>query len=123
MRRIARERSLLDRRFFVVVPAEEQPAAGLPGLAALALPPRRRRAEGELAEEGLARAESTLSGRCSEVTSGLAAFGVPARRLGGDEIAALWRSALGGGHAAGSAASEWAPVVRGDWQGGEDGGA
>ena len=92
VRRIARERTLLDRRFFVVLPADVDAA---PGRAAPGWPwrrgPRARR------QSDLARARRTLALRSGEVAQGLSSFGVSTRRLGAGELAALWRAALGGG--------------------------
>ncbi len=45
----------------------------------------------------MARSRRTLSFRCAEVMRGLGSFGVPAHRLGGDELVALWRDTLAGG--------------------------
>ena len=114
VRRIARERTLLDRRFFVVVPAgtdeaRGRDAPGWPSLGRLLRPgvqsPRQ--------QSDLARARRTLSFRCGEVEQGLGSFGVSTRRLGGGELAALWRDVLGGvsGGTAGREALVAAPVV------------
>ena len=109
VRRIARERTLLDRRFYVVLPAEMDAA---PGRAAPGWPWRRGlQAQGQ---SNLARARRTLSFRCGEVAQGLGSFGVSTRRLGGEELAALWRATLGGvatGGTAGREALFAAPVV------------
>ena len=114
VRRIARERTLLDRRFFVVVPAEVDAAPGraAPGWPRLGWPGRRGlQAQGQ---SDLARARRTLAFRCGEVAQGLGSFGVSTRRLGGEELAALWRATLGGvatGGTAGREALVAAPVV------------
>ncbi len=108
VRRIARERTLLDRRFYVVVPADVDAA---PGQAAPGWPWRRGlQAQGQ---SDLARARRTLSFRSGEVAQGLGSFGVSTRRLGGEELAALWRAALGGatGGTAGREALVATPVV------------
>lgn len=91
VRRIARERTLLDRRFFVVVPAGMDGAFERRGVA---LPWRRSPRQGRLRADLMA-ARRRLSFRCSEVTQGLGAFGVITRRLDGEELAALWRETLG----------------------------
>ena len=100
VRRIARERTLLDRRFFVVLPAEVdaapgRAAPGWPGLGRLLRPGTQSPRQ----QSDLARARRTLSFRCGEVAQGLGSFGVSTRRLGGEELAALWRATLGGGAA------------------------
>ena len=96
VRRIARERTLLDRRIHVVVPAGAD-GARVPGGPAWRdlLRPRRHAGTGD----DLARARRTLAVRCGEVERGLGAFGVACRRLHGEELAALWRAAVGGGEA------------------------
>ena len=97
VRRIARERTLLDRRIHVVVPAEPQGARGPahPAWRDL-LRPRRRGAGAGRPSDDLARARRTLAFRCDEVERGLGALGVACRRLHGEELAELWRSAVGG---------------------------
>ena len=91
VRCIARERTLLDRRFHLVVPAD---VAAAPGRDGPGWPwrrgPRARR------PSDLARARRTLSFRSGEVAHGLGSFGVSTRRLDADELAALWRATLGG---------------------------
>ena len=92
VRRIARERTLLDRRCYVVVPA------GMDGVferRGLRWPWRAGARRGQR-RSALLAAQRTLAFRCAEVIQGLGAFGVTARRLDGDEIAALWRETLGG---------------------------
>ena len=94
VRRLARERGLIERRRYVVVPAEEGGAVRLPPLSALPWPGRRRRPDAGPGRE-LERARRTLERRSEQVAAGLGACGVAARRLGGAEIAALWRELLG----------------------------
>ncbi|MEZ4503152.1 MAG: hypothetical protein R3C39_11045 [Dehalococcoidia bacterium] len=91
VRRIARERTLLDRRFFVVVPA------GMDGAfeRRRAAWPWRRSPRRERLRADLMAARRRLAFRCSEVVQGLDAFGVMTRRLDGEEFAALWRETLG----------------------------
>ncbi|MCY4641036.1 MAG: hypothetical protein OXC94_11935 [Chloroflexi bacterium] len=113
VRRIASERTLLDRRFYVVVPAGAdaapgREAPGWPGLRRLLRPgahsPRR--------QSDLTRARRTLAFRSGEVAQGLGSFGVSARRLGAGELAALWRDTLGGAAGrAGGGVVDPAPVV------------
>ena len=95
VRRLARERTLLDRRFFVVVPAERERGSraapawpGLPWRSGRAPAPQRRDPD---------RVRRTLSLRCGEVTRGLGSVGVETRRLGGEELRALWRETLAPG--------------------------
>ncbi len=89
VRRLARERRPLERRRYVVIPAE----GGGPRAGAL-LWPRGRPADaaggGAVPEE----ARATLGRRAAEVAAGLGACGIPSRRLAGAEIAALWREML-----------------------------
>ncbi|MCY4639685.1 MAG: hypothetical protein OXC94_05025 [Chloroflexi bacterium] len=114
VRRVARERTLLDRRFYVVVPAEVAVAPGRnapawPGLRSMlrsgAHPTRR--------QSDLQGARRTLAFRSAEVAQSLGAFGVNARRLGPTELAALWRDTLGGasGGSAGREVLDAGPVV------------
>ena len=118
VRRIARERTLLDRRFFVVLPAgmDGTPGRGGPRWPGLGWRGRRS-ARPQRQQSDLARARRTLSFRCGEVAQGLGSFGVSTRRLDAGELAALWRAALGGGAAgvsggtAGREALVAAPVV------------
>ncbi len=91
VRRIARERTLLDRRCYVVVPAGTGGAFERTGIAWPWHRPDRTPASGTAVP-----ARRALAFRCAEVTQGLAACGVPTRRLGGDELVTLWRAALAG---------------------------
>ncbi|MEZ4503959.1 MAG: hypothetical protein R3C39_15150 [Dehalococcoidia bacterium] len=91
VRRMARERTLLDRRFYVVVPAGMDGAFERNGLSW----PWRRGAVHERQRSDLIAARRKLAFRCGEVMQGLGSFGVTARRLDGDELAALWRATLG----------------------------
>ena len=112
VRRIARERTLLDRRFHVIVPAgeEDAPGRGVPAWRDLLLPRRCRPRAGE-PEGGLERARRALAFRCGEVERGRASFGVGARRLDGDELGALWRAAAAGGAAGAGVADDATPVA------------
>lgn len=80
VQRLARDRALLERRFYVVIPAESALGrrSGLWGL------PRRR--DPEVGEQA---AHSQLQGRCREVERGLARSGLFVRRLGSVELAEL----------------------------------
>ncbi|MCY4639486.1 MAG: hypothetical protein OXC94_03990 [Chloroflexi bacterium] len=107
VRRIARERTLLDRRFFVVVPAEREggllASSAWPGLA-------RRSGRAPAPRRDPDRIRRTLAFRCGEVMRGLGAVGVETRRLGGEELGARWRETLAAG-AGGHAAPEPSPAV------------
>jgi hypothetical protein len=81
LRRLARNRTLLERRFYVVVPAQAATDERRPPW----WPFRRRAAPGL----GLAAARRQLTHRCDEVAKQLARCGLAARRLRGTEIAAL----------------------------------
>ena len=92
VRRIARERVPLARRFYVVVPAETGAGPGWPG-------PSRpwTRGGGARRESGaFAAAARLLAARVEEVVQGLAGFGVPARQLASNELLALWRATIAG---------------------------
>jgi hypothetical protein len=89
VRRLARERTLLERRFYVVIPA------GLDGVferRSIRWPWQRNGKRD--ARLGLEAASTPLALRCQEVVQGLGAFGVAARRLGGDELVRLWSEML-----------------------------
>src|SRR5690606_20919136 len=88
VRRIARERTLLDRRCYVVVPAGTGGAFERSGIAW----PWRSGDRGQ--RSGLIAARRALTFRCAEVAQGLSAFGVPTRRLDGAELVSLWRASL-----------------------------
>ena len=111
VRRIAHERTLLDRRFHVIVPADGEDARGRggPDWRDLVLPWRRPQAAER--DGGLARARRALDFRCGEVERGLASFGVGSRRLAGEELEALWRAAASGGPAGAGVADDATPVA------------
>lgn len=96
VRRVARERTLLDRRFYVVVPASEGSAA-----ARTVVWPWRRQADQERRASDMIAARRRLAFRCEEVAQGLASFGVAARRLADVELAALWAATLARRHGGG----------------------
>ena len=89
VRRIARERTLLDRHCYVIIPA------GTPGA-----PGRRRRWFGrhrpDVEHTPLIAARRLLAFRTAEVLQALAAIGVTAHRLDRDELVALWQASLAG---------------------------
>ncbi len=77
---LARQRTLLERRLYVVVPAEAPVAA--------AWRPWRRRRDGMAPERAAARRQLTL--RCDEVSRQLARCGVTVRRLDDTALAQLY---------------------------------
>lgn len=97
VRRLARERVLLDRRFYVVVPADgdAQVPAALP-VFLLGGTWRRRSAT---RDQHAAVAVRQLNARCDQVVEGLTGLGLTARRLAGEELAALWLGMLSPHHA------------------------
>ena len=101
VRRIARERTLLGRRFFVVIPAEREggPAGAAARGTARRLLPRRGGPSPARRRSDVDHTWRTLSFRAGEVMRGLGSFGVETRRLGGDELRALWRETLAPGSA------------------------
>ncbi len=80
LRRLARNRTLLERRFYVVVPAQSQGEGRHRGLW------RARRVEGL----GLAAARKQLTFRCEEVERQLGRSGLAVRRLKSAELAQLY---------------------------------
>ncbi len=90
VRSIARERTLLDRRCYVVVPAGTGGAFERSGIA---WPWRRGN---RTPRSGLIPARRALTFRCAEIAQGLSAFGVPTRRLEGADLVSLWRASLAG---------------------------
>ena len=82
LRRLARNRTLLERRFYLVVPADGEAEGGRRGW------PFRRRSRGG----SLAQARRQLTVRCEEVARQLARCGLTARRLGSIELAQLYQA-------------------------------
>lgn len=89
VRRLARERTLLERRFYVVIPAGLEGAFERRGIR---WPWQGRSASNR---QGLEAAREQLTFRCQEIAQGLGGFGVATRRLGSDELVELWSSFLG----------------------------
>lgn len=100
VRRMARERAPLARRCFWVLTAETR--TGPRGSGAFR-PWRRGGGEGQRTDP-FAVASRVLTARCDELTQALAGIGIRARRLAGDEIAALWREVIAGAARPGAAA-------------------
>jgi hypothetical protein len=88
VRRLARERSLLERRFFVVVPA------GLEGAFERHSMRWPWQAASKDIRQKLDAAVRQLDFRSQEIVEALASFGVTARRLSGEEVASLWSDYL-----------------------------
>ena len=106
VRRLARERTLLERRFYVIVPAGLARSFDRRGIR---WPWQRVASNGE----GLEAAREQLAFRCQEIAQGLGGFGVTARRLGSDELVELWSSFLSTDAAPGRTLVAAQPVVIG----------
>lgn len=89
VRRLARERTLLDRRFYLVVPSGHGEAESHTGAR---WPWQRRNRERD--EQQLAVAAAQLDARCHEFAQGLTSFGIVSRRLRSEELAELWTACL-----------------------------
>lgn len=88
VRRLARERTLLERRFYVVVPA------GLEGAferKAIRWPWQATPGNARQSREAATR---QLNFRCYELVQAMASFGVNTRRLLSQELAGLWNDFL-----------------------------
>lgn len=103
VRDLAMRRTLLERRFFVVVPADAAvasaarshqatPGIGTRGVSRF-LPGHHRRLR-RAAEEQMAKARQQLDLRCGELIRQLERMGLEARRLQGPELANLYYSCL-----------------------------
>jgi hypothetical protein len=106
VRRLGRERTLLERRFYVVVPAGLEGTFERRGIRwHWQGTPRNIR-------QNLDAAARQLAFRCQELTQALASFGVAARRLDTEEMVQLWSAFLRSEVASAPtlAASHW-PVV------------
>jgi hypothetical protein len=96
VRRLARERTLLDRRFYLVVPAgDADPEADASPVWTW---PWRRAGRPHTPAQLAALTVQQLTARCEQVAQGLAAIGLPVRRLTATELVALWSAMLGAGH-------------------------
>lgn len=88
VRRLARERTLLERRFYVVVPAGLEGAFERRGIRwPWQGAPRNVR-------HNLEAAARQLAFRCQELAQALTSFGVATRRLNSEELAHLWNGFL-----------------------------
>lgn len=88
VRRLARERTLLERRFYLVVPSGE--TIGVTGAIHW---PWKRNGRGR-DDQHLAVVVAQLTARCQEIAQGLTSFGVNSRRLESEELAELWAACL-----------------------------
>jgi hypothetical protein len=105
VRRLGRERTLLERRFYVVVPA------GLEGVferRGIRWPWQKMSSD---IRQNLDAASRQLAFRCQELAQALASFGVAARRLDSEETAQLWTACLRSEVAAAALAVSGRPVV------------
>jgi hypothetical protein len=80
---LARQRTLLERRFYLVVPSETAPRGGWAGL----MPGARARHEAEPRREAACR---QLAFRCDDLSRQLARCGLSVRRLADLELAQLY---------------------------------
>jgi hypothetical protein len=111
VRKLARSRTLLERRFYVIVPPGLEGAFERGGVR---WPWPRRSLSGHQNFESAVR---QLADRCQEIAQGLGAFGVVTHRLGSEELVQLWSSCLGAEAAtAGHSALMPLPVVSGHRQ-------
>lgn len=92
VRRLAREHVLLDRRFYVVVPAGDDAPDGAALMPPVAWWPGRRRPPTPAQQAAVAVRQ--LAARCGQVTEGLVGLGLAVRRLAEEELAALWYAML-----------------------------
>jgi hypothetical protein len=89
VRRLARERTLLERRFYIVLPSGHTDGEGH---VAIRWPWQRSRRGRD--EQQLAVAAAQLDARCHEIAQELTSFGVSSRRLPSEELAELWAACL-----------------------------
>lgn len=105
VRDLAMRRTLLERRFFVVVPADATvasaarshqatPGIGTRGVSVSRFLPGHHRRLRRAAEEQMAKARQQLNLRCGELIRQLERMGLEARRLQGPELANLYYSCL-----------------------------
>ncbi len=105
VRRLARERTLLERRFYVVVPAGLEGAFERKGIRW-----PWQAATGN-ARHSLEAATRQLNFRSYELIQAMASFGVATRRLGSREIAGLWNDFLRSELASAALIVQQQPVV------------
>ncbi len=105
VRRLARERTLLERRFYVVVPAGLEGAFERKGIR------WPWQAAAGNARHSLEAATRQLNFRCYELIQAMASFGVTTRRLASSELAALWNDFLRSDLASAALVVHQRPVV------------
>jgi len=96
VRRLAQERTILERRIYVVVPAQAPGLETAPVSSLRSFFPGRRRQE--TAAEARAQVETAvriLETRVEQVVSGLLSIGIPCRRLSGPEMLSVLHDFLG----------------------------
>ncbi len=89
VRRLARERTLLERRFYLVVPSGHADGEGHVAIRW----PWQRSGRGRDGQQ-LAVAAAQLDARCHEIAQGLTSFGVSSQRLRSEALAELWAACL-----------------------------
>ena len=89
VRRLARERTLLERRFYLVVPSGHTEGEGH-----VAIRWPWQRATRVRDEQQFAVAAAQLDARCHEIAQGLTSFGVSSQRLRSEALAELWAACL-----------------------------
>lgn len=93
VRGLVRTRTLLDRRCYLVLPADDPPVMTVP-LRPSSLFHRRPAERPGGRGRGWETVAGTLEARATALIAGLAAFGVQARRLDQPELTALWAAML-----------------------------
>ena len=107
VRRLARERTLLERRFYVVVPAKIEGTFERRGMRwPWQVTPGNAR-------HSLEAATRQLNFRCYELIQAMASFGVTTRRLGSRELVVLWNDFLRSELASAALVVHQQPVVTG----------
>ena len=87
---LAARRTLLEHRFYLILPAEQEPGTRQPSFSTLLPFGRRKRIQAETLE----RAQQQLDLRTEVVAQQLAAIGLHCRRLAGEELISLYYSCL-----------------------------
>jgi hypothetical protein len=111
VRKLARDRTLLERRFYVIVPAGLEGAFDRRGIRR----PWHQRSFSR--HQNFEAAGRQLAHRCQEIAQGLGSFGVVTHRLGSEELVQVWSACLDGeATTAGHYATMPLPVVSGHRQ-------
>ena len=104
VRGLARERGLLERNFYIVIPSrnmDHRPAVATSPISMLSGFFRKKPTSDDEAHDPV-EARRTLQYRCAHFGEALASFGVYAHRLDNTEIADLWRAGIAGWRPRGS---------------------